>query len=83
MNNRHKTVDNKVSLINKETTIHVLDIDAALTKDEVESAIKISVGNREAQSIRMKSMRPSRDGNQIATVQTSRVAGNVLLNETK
>lgn len=75
----HKTVDNKVSLINKETTIHVLDIGAALTKDEVESAIKMSVGNREAQSIRIKSMRPSRDGNQIATVQTSRVARNVLL----
>ncbi|KAK9729961.1 Zinc knuckle [Popillia japonica] len=62
-----------------EFTLHVLDIDAALTKEEVETTIKDSVGNRDAHTIRVKSMRPSRDGNQIATVHASRTAGNALV----
>lgn len=75
----NRKIENKVSLINNEFTLHVLDIDAALTKEEVETTIKDSVGNRDAHTIRVKSMRPSRDGNQIATVHASRTAGNALV----
>ncbi|KAK9686657.1 hypothetical protein QE152_g37029 [Popillia japonica] len=74
-----KKIENKVSLINNEFTLHVLDIDAALTREEVETTIKDSVGNRDAHTVRVKSMRPSRDGNQIATVHASRTAGNALV----
>lgn len=70
---------NKVSLINNETIIHVLDIDAALTKEEVERTIRDSLDSRGAQTIRVTSMRPSRDGNQIATVRTSRATGSILM----
>ncbi|KAK9729434.1 hypothetical protein QE152_g15951 [Popillia japonica] len=75
-----KKVENKVSVINNEMTIHVLDIDAAYTKEDAEEAIRNAAKVREPQTIRVKSMRPTRDGNQIATVQASRAAGNVLLN---
>ncbi|KAK9674841.1 hypothetical protein QE152_g40816, partial [Popillia japonica] len=55
-----KKVENKISLINNEITIHVLDINGVYTK--------------------VKSIRPTRGGDQIATVQASRVAGHALLN---
>ncbi|KAK9693458.1 hypothetical protein QE152_g34169 [Popillia japonica] len=51
----NRKIENKVSLINNEFTLHVLDIDAALTKEEVETTIKDSVGNRDAHTIRVKS----------------------------
>ncbi|KAK9711064.1 hypothetical protein QE152_g25679 [Popillia japonica] len=78
-----KKMDNKVSLITSETTIHVLDVDADLTKEDVENAIRISVGNRSAHTVRVSSMRPTRDGNQAATVQVSKAAGNILVSRGK
>ncbi|KAK9730952.1 hypothetical protein QE152_g14108 [Popillia japonica] len=58
--------------------MHVLDIDAATNTDEVvENALRtILPGN--GHDIIVKSMRPSRDGNQIATVQASRLNANKL-----
>ncbi|KAK9694850.1 hypothetical protein QE152_g33261 [Popillia japonica] len=49
-------------------TIHVLDVDATTTQTEVEEVIQTAVNS---QLITVKSLRPSWDGNQIATVQAS------------
>lgn len=68
---------NEVRIANNTVTMHVLDIDAATNTDEVENALRtILPGN--GHDIIVKSMRPSRDGNQIATVQASRLNANKL-----
>ncbi|KAK9731911.1 Zinc knuckle [Popillia japonica] len=72
-------MENRVSLVSKDITIHVLDIDAALTKEDVEKAIGHSLGNSRSHTVKVSSIRPSRDGNQIATVQVNKVAGNILI----
>ncbi|KAK9746017.1 hypothetical protein QE152_g6510 [Popillia japonica] len=46
----------KESLITSETTIHVLDVDADLTKEDAENTIRISVGNRSAHTVRVSSI---------------------------
>ncbi|KAK9718508.1 hypothetical protein QE152_g23129 [Popillia japonica] len=75
----NKKINNTVSIINNDITLHVLDIDASLTKEAVERTLITSVGSREAQSITVKSMRPTRDGNQIATISASRATANAIL----
>ncbi|KAK9731464.1 hypothetical protein QE152_g13650 [Popillia japonica] len=56
-----KKVDNKVSVLNNEMTIHALDIDAVYTKEDAEDAIRNAAKIRDPQTIRVKSMRPTRD----------------------
>lgn len=74
-----RNIDNEVRIANRLVTIHVLDIDATTTKDQVEEAIKNMPTCSNLQDVVVKSMRPSRDGNQIATVQVSRNNANILL----
>ncbi|KAK9731587.1 hypothetical protein QE152_g13525 [Popillia japonica] len=50
-----KKMENRVSLVSKDITIHVLDIDAALTKEDVEKAIGHSLGNSRSQRTTVRS----------------------------
>lgn len=68
----NRYIENEVRIANQVVTIHVLDIDATTTKDQVEDAIRDTVTGGKTQLTTVKSMRPSRDGNQIATVQLSK-----------
>lgn len=72
-------VNNDVRIANNTTTIHVLDIDAATTQKEVEDAINGTLGNRAEGAFTVSSMRPMRDGNQIATIRISKYAANLLI----
>lgn len=62
---------NEVRLINNWVTMHVLDIDVTTTEDQVVGAIKNAIGKDTCHCV-VKSMRPSKDGNQIATIQTNK-----------
>lgn len=67
----------QVRVANNTITLHVLDIDAVTTKQEVEEAIRALLPGS-GQDIAVKSMRPCRDGNQIATVQANRATASKL-----
>ncbi|KAK9701257.1 Zinc knuckle [Popillia japonica] len=111
----------EVKIPNNTATIHVLDIDAAITKSQVEDVLgernhykessrgcagqsaprrparlgdQVNEANQgwqsnsdglgnllpgDRQDLEIKSMRPTRDGNQIATVQVSRANANMLV----
>lgn len=72
-------IGNEVRLTNNMMTIHILDVDATTTKEETVRAITGIVGSKDPQEITITSMRPSRDGNQIVTVQAPRVKANILV----
>lgn len=74
-----KNIDNDVKVVNKLVTIHVLDVDATTTKEEVEEAINGMMSRSNVKLATVKSMRPSWDGNQIATVQVNKNNANLLL----
>lgn len=74
-----KEIKNEVGLTKNMITLHVLDIDATTTKGDVEEATRSMVIRNDPQSVIVKSMRPSWDGNQIATVQASKESANMLL----
>lgn len=73
-------VDNEVHITNYGTVLHVLDIDATTTIKDVENGINSAVGHRNTEFVKVKALRPSRDGNQIATVHTTRNVAKLLLN---
>lgn len=76
-------VKNDVRVSNRDVIIHVLDIDAATSQEQVEEAIKDELGPNDDHSLLIRSMRPTRDGNQIATAQVSRHIANLLVKAQK
>lgn len=72
-------LDNEVRISSNVTVLHILDIDAATTTGEVEEAIKEIINNRDGILIKVKSIRPCRNGNQIATVQMSKPDAQILV----
>lgn len=66
-----RKLEKEVRLVNNLVTVHVLDIDATTTKAQVEEALRKSTGCDNSQSVVVTSLRPTRDGNQIATCQTN------------
>lgn len=73
-----KSVETDVRIANRETIIHVLDIDASMSCEEVKEAVNDAVGGRDGQMTKIRSIRPSRDGNQIATVQVTKTVASAL-----
>lgn len=53
----------------KSTILHILDLDKYVTEKELKEAIEKETGNGEG--VNIKSMRPARGENQIATIETS------------
>lgn len=74
-----KDVGKDVKITNNEVTIHIYDIDATTSQEEVEEAVVREVGHGEAHTVKVKSMRPSWDGNQIATVLASKFIANRMI----
>lgn len=72
-------LDSDVRVTGNNVTLHILDIDATTTKEEVAMAIRKQTGRSELQDNMVTSMRPCKDGNQIATVQVSPGIANKLL----
>ncbi|KAK9731789.1 hypothetical protein QE152_g13397 [Popillia japonica] len=79
--------NHEAKLVNSMVTIHILDIDAATTEKEVEASLKDTLGNHNPQSLTIKPLRPTRDGNrdgnQISTIQVDRATANLLLRTKK
>lgn len=74
-----KKVGNAVKVTNNETTLHILDIDATTTQEEVVKAVRGVLGDLDPSAVKFRSMRPSRDGNQIATIQIDRANARRLI----
>ncbi|KAK9687733.1 hypothetical protein QE152_g36042 [Popillia japonica] len=72
-------IDSDVRVTGNNVTLHILDIDATTTKEEVAMAIRKQTGRSDLQDNMVTSMRPCKDGNQIATVQVSPGIANKLL----
>lgn len=72
-------VDREVKLTNNDVIVHILDIDATTTQKEIEEAIRREVGHGGAPTVKIKSMRPTWTGNQVATVLVSKPVANVMI----
>lgn len=74
-----RKTEQEVRLINNLVTLHVLDLDATNTTSTVENVVKNLIGLKEPQLVRVKSLRPTRDGNQIATLQVCKQDAKYLM----
>lgn len=71
-------INNEVKIANRMVTVHVMDIDAATTGEEVELAMR-RMGIQDDKQTAVKAMRPGRDGSQTAIVQVNRAKANLLV----
>ncbi|CAH2011504.1 unnamed protein product [Acanthoscelides obtectus] len=72
-----------VSLANNDATVHISDIDPTVTEEEIEEAIYEATQVDRAAPVKVFNMRPTRDGNRIATVRLSKHLAKVLSNRGK
>ncbi|CAH1988132.1 unnamed protein product [Acanthoscelides obtectus] len=65
------------------STVHISDIDPTVTEEEIEEAIYEATQVDRAAPVKVLNMRPTRDGNRIATVRLSNHMAEVLSNRGK
>lgn len=56
--------EHEIRFTNNVATLHVLDLDATTTATAVENAVRNLAELGKPQSVTLRSMRPTRDGNQ-------------------
>lgn len=74
-----KDVQAQVKIKNNEEIIHILDIDGDLNVQQIEEAVKRSVGNAREGDVRLLSCRPNQRGNQTATLAVKKGTATTLI----